>query len=145
MYRETLKVNDRTIEDELSNEQVDSKVNRICDALLAVLEQEKYQNDHLQNIITSHVCKVPADLEAGLEMIGRLQCKSVDQTQLNLADMIKPPKTLSLIRLRNTFASLPMLTSCMTHPSESIISSLHCLSRNSLRRYAFTQTACGLI
>jgi hypothetical protein len=145
MYRETLKVKDLTTKNKLSSEQVDSKVNRICDALLAVLEQEKYKNDHLQNIITSHVCKVPADLEAGLEMIGRLQSKSADRTQLNFADTTKLPKTLSLIGLRNTSASLQTLTSCTTHVSGSIISSLHCLSRNSLRRYAFTQTASGLI
>ncbi|KAJ4357966.1 putative elongator complex protein 1 [Didymosphaeria variabile] len=73
MYRETLKAKDLTTKNKLSAKQVESKVNRICDAFLAVLEQEKYNIDHLQNIITSHVCKVPADLEAGLEMIGRLQ------------------------------------------------------------------------
>jgi elongator complex protein 1 len=38
-----------------------------------VLEQPKYKDAHLQNIITAHVSKVPADLESGLEMIGRLQ------------------------------------------------------------------------
>ncbi|KAL5382220.1 hypothetical protein DPSP01_006620 [Paraphaeosphaeria sporulosa] len=73
MYRETLKAKDLTTKKKLSSEQVESKVNRICDALLAVLEQERYKNDHLQNIITSHVCKTPADLETGLQLIGRLQ------------------------------------------------------------------------
>ncbi|KAL5440412.1 hypothetical protein PMIN06_009675 [Paraphaeosphaeria minitans] len=73
MYRETLKAKDLETKNKLSSEQVESKVNRICDALLGVLEQERYKNDHLQNIITSHVCKVPADLEAGLQLIGRLQ------------------------------------------------------------------------
>ena len=80
MYRETLKAKDLTTKNRLSSKQVESKVNRICDALLVVLEQERYKNDHLQNIITSHVCKVPADLEAGLKLIGRLQSKSSDAT-----------------------------------------------------------------
>lgn len=57
----------------LGSERVQSKVNRICDAFLSVLEQPRYKESHLQNIITSHVCKVPADLKSGLEMIGRLQ------------------------------------------------------------------------
>lgn len=78
MYRETIKNNDLTTKNRLSGEQVESKVNRICDALLVVLEQDRYKNDHLQNIITSHVCKVPADLEAGLKLLGRLQSKSND-------------------------------------------------------------------
>ena len=73
MYRETLKTKDLVSKSKLSAEQVQSKVNRICDAFLSVLEQALYKHNHLQNIITSHVCKVPADLEAGLEMIGRLQ------------------------------------------------------------------------
>ncbi|KAF2441894.1 elongator complex protein 1 [Karstenula rhodostoma CBS 690.94] len=73
MYRETLKAKDLTIKHKFSSEQIESKVNRICDALLLVLEQERYKNDHLQNIITSHVCKVPPDLETGLQLIGHLQ------------------------------------------------------------------------
>ncbi|KAJ4294593.1 putative elongator complex protein 1 [Kalmusia sp. IMI 367209] len=73
MYRETLKAKDLITKGKLSIEQVQSKVNRICDAFLSVLEQSQYKESHLQNIVTSHVCKVPADLEAGLEMIGRLQ------------------------------------------------------------------------
>lgn len=76
MYRETLKAKELRTKEKQSPEQVQTKVNRICDAFLAVLEQERYKNDHLQNIITSHVSKVPADLEAGLRMIGRLQGRS---------------------------------------------------------------------
>ena len=56
--------------------QISSKVNKICDGFLAVLEQEKYKERHLQNIITAHVCKNPSDLETALEMIGRLQGKA---------------------------------------------------------------------
>ncbi|KAI9849569.1 MAG: hypothetical protein M1838_000111 [Thelocarpon superellum] len=48
-----------------------SKVNRICDALLAALNQRGATN--LQNIITAHVCKVPPDLDAGLLVVGRLR------------------------------------------------------------------------
>lgn len=136
MYRETLKAKDLTTKNKLSSEQVASKVNRICNALLAVLEQEMYKNDYLQNIITSHVCKVPADLETGLQLIGRLQSKSSYRSQSNLADTMKVPKILSLIELRNTSVSLRTSTSSTTHPSGSITWSLHCSSRNSHRRYA---------
>ncbi|KAL5120473.1 putative elongator complex protein 1 [Pleosporales sp. CAS-2024a] len=75
MYKETLKTQDMTNKSKLSSEQIDTKVNRICDAFLAVFEHEKYNNEHLQNMITAHVSKVPPALEAGLEMIGRLQGK----------------------------------------------------------------------
>ncbi|KAJ4311796.1 putative elongator complex protein 1 [Neodidymelliopsis sp. IMI 364377] len=73
MYRETLKTKDLVNKSKLSQEQIANKVDRICDAFLAVLEQQQYKDEHLQNIITSHVSKVPPALEAGLEMIGRLQ------------------------------------------------------------------------
>jgi elongator complex protein 1 len=73
MYKETLKSKDQSTKAHQTPSAVDSKVNRICDAFLAVLEQPQYKETHLQNIITAHVCKVPADLEAGLEVIGEQQ------------------------------------------------------------------------
>lgn len=73
MYKETLKSKDQSIKAQQTPKAIESKVNRICDAFLAVLEQPQNREPHLQNIITAHVCKVPADLESGLEMIGRLQ------------------------------------------------------------------------
>lgn len=78
MYKETIKSIDLAQKTKLSPEQVETKVNRVCDAFLSVLEQSQYKDDHLQNIITSHVSKVPPALEAGLEMIGRLQSKQSD-------------------------------------------------------------------
>lgn len=77
MYKETIKSTDLAQKTALSPEKVATKVNRICDAFLSVLEQPQYKDDHLQNIITSHVSKVPPALEAGLEMIGRLQSKKI--------------------------------------------------------------------
>ncbi|KAF2677310.1 elongator complex protein 1 [Lentithecium fluviatile CBS 122367] len=73
MYKETLKAKYLTTKAKLSATLVKSKVNRICDAFLANLELEEYKKTHWQNLITAHVCKVPADLESGLKMIGRLQ------------------------------------------------------------------------
>jgi elongator complex protein 1 len=73
MYKETLKSRDQSTKSHQNQKDLESKVNRICDAFLAVLEQSQYKESHLQNIITAHVSKVPADLESGLEMIGRLQ------------------------------------------------------------------------
>jgi len=73
MYKETLKAKELVTKSRLSQVQIETKVNRISDAFLAVLEEPKYRDDHLQNIITAHVSKVPPALEAGLAMIGRLQ------------------------------------------------------------------------
>ncbi|KAJ4365102.1 putative elongator complex protein 1 [Neocucurbitaria cava] len=87
MYKETLKSKDLATMPKLSQTLLDSKVNRICDAFLAILEQPQYKEDHLQNIITSHVSKVPPALETGLEMIGRLQA-SQDQLTDKAAEHI---------------------------------------------------------
>lgn len=73
MYKETLKTKDQISKETLTPEHISSKVNRICDGFLAVLQEPQYKEGHLQNLITAHVCKVPADLESGLQMIGRLQ------------------------------------------------------------------------
>jgi elongator complex protein 1 len=75
MYKETLKTKELSATSKLSQEQINTKVNRICDAFLSVLEQSQYKDEHLQNIITAHVSKVPPALENGLEMIGNLQGK----------------------------------------------------------------------
>lgn len=58
---------------------VAGKVNRICDAFLAVLSGRYTTN--LQNVITAHVCKLPPDIEAGLSVVSELR-----QTQPELAD-----------------------------------------------------------
>lgn len=81
MYKETLKTRDLAPKSRLSQDQVGNKVNRICDAFLAVFERSEYKDSHLQNIITSHVSKVPPALENGLEMIGRLQASQDPLTE----------------------------------------------------------------
>ena len=50
-----------------------SKVNAICDAFLAVLQNRLDTN--LQNLVTAHVCKDPPDLEAGLKLVANLRSK----------------------------------------------------------------------
>ena len=50
-----------------------SKVNRICDAFLAILE--KRIDTNLHNLVTAHVCKSPPDLESGLQLVARLRGK----------------------------------------------------------------------
>ncbi|CAG5182057.1 uncharacterized protein ALTATR162_LOCUS9970 [Alternaria atra] len=76
MYKETLKTKDLATKLRLSQDQVENKVNRICDAFLDLLEKSQYKDAHLQNIITAHVSKTPPALESGLAMIGRLQASS---------------------------------------------------------------------
>jgi elongator complex protein 1 len=77
MYRETLKVvpaEKHLYEPEASKGSNRSKVNRICDAFLEVLESRG--SGYIQNIITSHVCKAPPDLDAGLAEIGKIRSRS---------------------------------------------------------------------
>lgn len=78
MYKETLKASDPTTKTTTEQNSIESKVNRISDAFLVVLEQSQHKENHLQNIITAHVSKTPPDLESGLEMIGRLQGTLLD-------------------------------------------------------------------
>jgi elongator complex protein 1 len=72
MYKETLKTKDQMTKSKQDTSAIESKVNRICDAFLSVLTQQQQKETHLQNVITAHVCKVPPDLESGLEVIGKL-------------------------------------------------------------------------
>ena len=83
MYQETLKPSSPAQEIETerktqSNEGIarESKVNSICDAFLDALER---QPRHIQNTITSHVCKQPPDLDAGLTQIAKLRKQRSDQ------------------------------------------------------------------
>lgn len=49
----------------------ENKVNRICDAFLGALKNRIATN--LQNLITAHVCKLPPDIESGLQLVARLR------------------------------------------------------------------------
>jgi elongator complex protein 1 len=53
-----------------------SKINRICDAFLEVLQTRTSTN--LQNIVTANVCKSPPDLEGGLSVIAKLRDQDED-------------------------------------------------------------------
>ena len=59
-----------------------SKVNKVCDAFLQALQ--KQSSTRLQNIVTTHVCKNPPDLDAGLRLISTLR-KEGDQEGLEQA------------------------------------------------------------
>lgn len=59
-----------------------SKVNRICEAFLDVLNSQP--SPSLQSIITSYVCKNPPDLEAGLTLVSELR-KQEKQEELEAA------------------------------------------------------------
>lgn len=59
-----------------SDDLTTGKVNRICDAFLAVLES-RYETN-LQNVITAHVCKLPPNIEAGLSLISNLRSTHPD-------------------------------------------------------------------
>lgn len=48
-----------------------SKVNAICDAMIAVLSERLSTN--IQNVITAYVCKNPPDHSAALQLVSRLR------------------------------------------------------------------------
>lgn len=87
MYLETLAAKNRTMQTDGDTPQgpisslqkaqpPQSKVNRICDAFLQVL-QTRYATN-LQNVITANLCKSPPDIEAGLEVIADLNKSKPD-------------------------------------------------------------------
>ncbi|KAM5455745.1 putative elongator complex protein 1 [Microsporum audouinii] len=57
----------------------ESKVNKICDAFITVLSCRIDTN--LQNLVTSHVCKSPPDLDAGLSLVAKLREQSAEQAE----------------------------------------------------------------
>ncbi|OJD33532.1 elongator complex protein 1 [Diplodia corticola] len=76
MYKETVKrPNGGAVTSGASSNEssfdVSTKVNRICDAFLAVLQKRTETN--LQNIVTANVCKTPPDLEGGLGVVAKLR------------------------------------------------------------------------
>lgn len=48
------------------------KVNTICDSLRTLLEARGLEK-YVETILTTHVCKVPADYESGLRVLLQLQ------------------------------------------------------------------------
>ena len=63
----------------------DGKVNRICDAILHILSVKSSQ--HLQNIITAHVCKRPPDLTAALTLVSTLRQTSEAEADLAVSHL----------------------------------------------------------
>jgi elongator complex protein 1 len=88
MYKETLRATTNepvpggNIAQATSSISAPSKVNSICDAFIAVLQKDRAK--HLQSIVTAHVSKEPADLEAGLQLVSELR-KEGSQKQLEQA------------------------------------------------------------
>lgn len=66
------------------SEAPESKVNRICDAILAVLSGDSYKNDYRQSILTSYACKVPPALEDALKMVGKERESNPSLTQSSI-------------------------------------------------------------
>ncbi|KAK8843352.1 hypothetical protein IAR55_007009 [Kwoniella newhampshirensis] len=63
---------DRNRETSSTSAQPIDKVNSICDSLRALVE-EKGVKEYVETILTTHVCKQPADYEAGLKVLLKLQ------------------------------------------------------------------------
>ena len=80
MYKETIGINaSENIEANPENiplpppDNPISKVNSICNTFIEVLHNRT--PIRFQNVITAHVCKIPPDLDAGLEQIARIRSK----------------------------------------------------------------------
>ena len=77
MYKETLPGDGGSQEPGVESPEAQiSKVNRICNAFLHALKNRT--STHFQNVVTAHVCKTPADLDAGLTQIAGLRSKNPD-------------------------------------------------------------------
>ncbi|KAL2809968.1 IKI3 family-domain-containing protein [Aspergillus granulosus] len=81
LYKDTLKaLNVDTSAQALVNPaKKGNKVNKICNGFLAALQ--KRQDSNLHNLITAHVCKLPPDLESGLQLVARLRDESSEQAE----------------------------------------------------------------
>lgn len=53
------------------NVAAESKINKICDAILSVLLKESNRVEYCQSILTAYACKVPPALTDALTMIGK--------------------------------------------------------------------------
>lgn len=53
----------------------DSKINKICEAILEVLLKPEYKTKYLQTIITAYACEKPANLESALKLITSAESK----------------------------------------------------------------------
>lgn len=76
LYRDTLRaagadVDTNAAQTSSQTAEKPSKVNAICDAFLEVLKNKMSTN--LQNLVTAYVCKRPADLTSGLQLVARLR------------------------------------------------------------------------
>ncbi|RCK56695.1 Elongator complex protein 1 [Candida viswanathii] len=58
----------------------DSKVNRICEAILAVLLKPEYFDKYLQTILTAYACEKPANLVEALKLIGSMKDQEQKET-----------------------------------------------------------------
>ncbi|KAI3405514.2 ELP1 [Candida oxycetoniae] len=55
----------------------DSKVNRICEAILSTLLKPEYFDKYMQTVLTAYACENPPNLRAALQLVG----KFTDQDQ----------------------------------------------------------------
>lgn len=62
-----------------------SKVNRICEAILKVLEKPQNHDQYLQTIITAYACQKPPNIEDALKLIGGL--KDEDHRELAITHL----------------------------------------------------------
>ncbi|KAK6463649.1 RNA polymerase II Elongator subunit [Scheffersomyces coipomensis] len=62
-----------------------SKVNKICEAILSVLLKKEYFENYLQTIITAYACEKPPNLVDSLKLIGEF--KNVEQIESSVTHL----------------------------------------------------------
>ncbi|EGV62034.1 Putative elongator complex protein 1 [Yamadazyma tenuis] len=63
----------------------DSKVNKVCEAVLAVLQKPVYFDKYLQTILTAYACQKPPNLSDSLKLIGTFKsAEQIEQSVIHL-------------------------------------------------------------
>lgn len=79
------------------NENKNSKINKICDAILSVLSKPEYVDSYLQTIITAYACQNPPNLVDALKLVGSFNdSEQIDQAVIHLCflqDVLKLYRT----------------------------------------------------
>lgn len=66
-------------------QQLSSKINQICNSVLSVLSQPKYESEYLQTRVTAFACQKPPNLAGALELISSLS--NEDEQELALTHL----------------------------------------------------------
>ncbi|CCE86659.1 Piso0_005162 [Millerozyma farinosa CBS 7064] len=113
-----------------------SKINKICDAILKVLLNDKYFEKYLQTIITAYACQKPPNLLDALRLIGTFSNnESIDQTITHLCFLSDPNKLYDCaLELYDVKLTLTIAQHTQKDPKEYLPFLQNLYSQSPLRR-----------